>query len=140
MSTAKRQLTNPPVQGHREAKDPASRIPTAEHTLHVVRETPAALDVPASKVRGGAGQMTPEQRSLRARTGAYALHAQYDSREITANARQAFLDRFEREVDPEGRLSMGERARRAEYARKAYFSQLAMRSAAARKRRAQGRT
>jgi hypothetical protein len=50
-------------------------------------------------------------------------------------ARQAFLDRFEREVDPDGTLPPAERARRAEHARKAYFAKLALKSAQARRRR-----
>jgi hypothetical protein len=68
----------------------------------------------------------------RGRIGAYALHARYDSRELTAPARKAFLDRFEREVDPEGKLPEEERARRAEYAKRAYFTRLALQSAQAR--------
>jgi hypothetical protein len=70
--------------------------------------------------------------TVRARLGAHALHALYDSREITAPARAAFLDRFEREVDPDGLLPAAERARRAEHARKAYFTRLALKSAKAR--------
>jgi hypothetical protein len=31
--------------------------------------------------------LSPEQRSLRASIAAHAMHAKYDSREITANAR-----------------------------------------------------
>lgn len=71
-------------------------------------------------------------RSLGARIGAYQLHASYDSREITAPARRAFMARFEREVDPEGALTPKERARRADMARKSYFTRLAYRSAKAR--------
>ena len=76
--------------------------------------------------------MTPEERSLRGRIGAYSLHAKYDTRATTAAARRAFLSRFEREVEPEGVLSETERLRRAEYARKAYFSRLALASVKAR--------
>jgi hypothetical protein len=76
--------------------------------------------------------MTPEQRSLRGRIGAYSLHAKYDSRATTEPARRAFLSRFEREVDPDGVLPEPERLRRAEYARKAYFARLALASAKAR--------
>ncbi|MDE3205152.1 MAG: hypothetical protein KGQ66_13155 [Acidobacteriota bacterium] len=50
----------------------------------------------------------------------------------TAAARQAFRDRFEREVDPEGVLSPAERSRRAEHARRAYYRRLAAASAKAR--------
>jgi hypothetical protein len=80
--------------------------------------------------------MTPEQRSLRARMAAHSLHARVtDPAAHTAPARRAFLDRFEREVDPDGVLNPDERARRAEHARKAYFLKLALASAAARRRR-----
>lgn len=82
--------------------------------------------------------MTPEQRRLRARVGAYAQHAKYDTRETTAKARQIFLERFERQVDPDARLDPRERARRAEAARRAYFTSLALRSATARSRRVHG--
>ena len=78
--------------------------------------------------------MTPAERSLRGRIGAYTLHARYDSREVTAKARAAFLERFEREVDPDFVLPMGERQRRAEMAKKAYFSRLALKSATKRRK------
>jgi hypothetical protein len=83
--------------------------------------------------------MTREERSLRARIGAYSLHAKYDPRVTTEPARKAFLARFEREVDPEGVLPLAERLRRAEYARKAYFARLALASAKARAARAKSR-
>lgn len=79
--------------------------------------------------------MTPEQARLRARLGAYSLHAQYDSREITKPARKAFLARFENEVDPDRVLPPGERERRAEAAKKAYFTRMALKSAQARRKR-----
>jgi hypothetical protein len=79
--------------------------------------------------------MTRVERSLRARMAAYTLHAQRDPRETTTAARAAFLDRFEREVDPEHKLGPEERGRRAEAARKAYFTGLALASVRARNRR-----
>lgn len=57
----------------------------------------------------------------------------------TAPARKAFLDRFEREVDPQGVLTPEERSRRAEHARKAYFKRLALASSKARAAKAAGR-
>lgn len=79
-------------------------------------------------------QLSPEQRSLRARIGAHALHAKVaDPKAHTAPARAAFLDRFDRQVDPDGVLSPDERARRAEHARKAYFTALSLKSAQARR-------
>lgn len=78
--------------------------------------------------------MTPKERSIRARIAAYSLHSKSDSRELTASARKAFLDRFEQMVDPEGVLTPSERARRAGAARKAYFTSLALKSARARRK------
>ncbi len=79
--------------------------------------------------------MPPSHHALAGKIGAYTLHAAYDSREITAPARQAFLAKFEAQVDPERLLPEAERKRRAEAARKAYFARLALKSAQARTRR-----
>ncbi|MGH9152858.1 MAG: hypothetical protein ACRD03_10770 [Acidimicrobiales bacterium] len=83
--------------------------------------------------------MNPAERVLRARLAAYTLHTKYDARETTAAARAAFLDRFEKEVDPDGQLTVEERQRRATAARKANFTRLALRSAQARRARSPGR-
>jgi hypothetical protein len=78
---------------------------------------------------------TAAEKSLAGQIGAHAKWAQTtDSTAATAPARQAFNDRFEREVDPDGTLPPEERARRAEHARKAYFLRLALKSAQARRR------
>lgn len=82
--------------------------------------------------------MDQSTRTMVARMGAHALHAKYDSRDLTAAARSEFMSRFEREVDPDGALPADERARRAVHARKAYFMGLALKSAQARSRRTQG--
>ena len=75
------------------------------------------------------------ERALAARIGAFSLHSQRDSREITKPARAAFLSRFEKEVDPDGTLPPQERQRRAAAAKKAYFTKLALRSVKARRQR-----
>ena len=54
----------------------------------------------------------------------------------TANGRAAFMAKFLEEADPEGVLSPAERERRAEHLRKAHFARLAMKSAAARRKKA----
>lgn len=79
--------------------------------------------------------LTPNERIMRARLAAHALHAHVDSIEHTAPARRAFIARFEDEVDPDRTLPSEERARRAEHARKAYFTRLALKSARARRNR-----
>lgn len=77
----------------------------------------------------------PEDRSLIARIAAHVSWANTPDRAArTARGRAAFLDRFDRQVDPDGTLPPAERARRAENARRAYFSALALRSAQARRR------
>ncbi|OAA21619.1 hypothetical protein UG55_105738 [Frankia sp. EI5c] len=77
----------------------------------------------------------PEDRSLIARIAAHVSWANTPDRAArTARGRAAFLDRFDRQVDPDGTLPPAERARRAEHARRAYFSALALRSAQARRR------
>ncbi len=75
---------------------------------------------------------SPTQRALHARMAAHAKWSQHDPVEGTAKARQAALDRFERQVDPDGSFSPAERLRRAEHAKKAYFLGLALKSAQAR--------
>ncbi len=82
--------------------------------------------------------LTEAERSLAGRVGAFSLHAQRDPRETTKNARKAFLARFERDVDPDGVLPAVERARRAEAARRAHFARMALKSAQARRHRANG--
>ena len=77
-------------------------------------------------------------RQIVGRVGAHIMHSRNDPREITSAARKAFLDGFEREVDPDGVLDPVERARRAGHLRKAHFARLALKSAQARRRRREG--
>ena len=78
--------------------------------------------------------MTPAERSLQARLAAHSLHASVDSRVHTEPARRAFMARFDDQVDPNRTLPKAERMRRAEQAKKAYFTRLALKSARARRR------
>ncbi|HET6836112.1 MAG TPA: hypothetical protein VFH30_19780 [Acidimicrobiales bacterium] len=79
--------------------------------------------------------LTPAERSLRARIAVHTSWAQTPDRAArTAPARRAALDRFQRQVDPDGSLSEAERARRAEQAMRAHMARLALRSAQARRR------
>jgi hypothetical protein len=57
----------------------------------------------------------------------------------TRPARDKFLERFEREVDPENLLSEKERTKRAMFARRAYMVELARKSAQVRREKAQVR-
>lgn len=84
-------------------------------------------------------ELSPAERSLRARIAAHTLHARLGGREVTEPARAAFLQRFEDEVDPDRVLNVEERTRRAEHARKAHFARLALQSARARRARSAGK-
>ena len=80
--------------------------------------------------------LTPAERSLRARLAVHTSWAQTTDRAArTAPARRAALQRFERQVDPDGTLNPAERRRRAEQAMRAHMAGLALRSAQARRRR-----
>jgi len=75
------------------------------------------------------------EASLRARIASYSRWAMTSDRTAaTAAARSSFESRWERIVDPESRLSVEERAKRAECARKAHFTRLAYLSVKARRR------
>ena len=75
------------------------------------------------------------ERSLRGRIGAYTRWANTEDRYMaTRPAREGFYAKFEREVDPEGKLTPQERAKRAEWAMKAHMQRMALKSAKARKR------
>jgi hypothetical protein len=85
--------------------------------------------------------MTPEQRRRRARIAAHASWANtVDRTARTSSGTKAFLDRFERQVDPDAVLPEETRAAMAKHARTAYMLQLAERSAAARRRKAHSST
>ena len=76
----------------------------------------------------------PEEMAQRGRIGAHVTHSRHDARELTAPAREAFLSRFEREVDPDGVLAPEERQRRAEHARRAHMARISRLSAIARRK------
>ena len=79
--------------------------------------------------------LSPQQRSLRARLAAHAMHAKHDTDQVSRPGREAFLARFERQVDPDGVMPDAERRRRAEHAKRAHMTRLALRSAQARRTR-----
>jgi hypothetical protein len=78
--------------------------------------------------------LSPAERSLRARLAAHQSWAlTTDPAARTRPGTDAFLARFEKQVDPEGTLPEAERRRRAESAKKAYMTALAYKSSRARK-------
>jgi len=84
-----------------------------------------------------AARLTPEQRSIRGRLAAQVRWSEQDPVRGTAPARAASpssLAWFEAKVDPDSTLPPAERLRRAESARRAYFTRLALQSSKARRR------
>lgn len=85
--------------------------------------------------------LTDSERKLRAEIAAHESWASTPDRsERTAPARRAFAEQFERQVDPDGILEPAERTRRAESARKAHYKRLALKSAKARRLKAEARS
>ena len=82
--------------------------------------------------------MTPEQRMMRARLAAHTRSSQEDPRDpngamARARARSPqSIDYWNAKVDPGRILPEAERTRRAEHARKAYMTGLALKSSRAR--------
>ena len=77
----------------------------------------------------------PSKKS--ARLAALTRWAKEDPGPTMAHARQAFLDSFLDDVDPDRVLPEAERIRRAEAARKAHYVRLAYKSARSRRLRAE---
>jgi hypothetical protein len=80
--------------------------------------------------------LTPAQRILRSRLGGLRTAQLHDPREYTAPARRAFAERFYVGI-PET-LPQSERDRRAEAARRAYFTKMALNREVARTRKKAG--
>lgn len=79
-------------------------------------------------------------RSLRARVAVHTSWAKTEDRAArTANARKAFADRWEKQVDPDGVLDPEERAKRAANAKQAFYLGMAYKSAASRRKAAKAR-
>lgn len=86
-----------------------------------------------------APDLSPAERSLRATIAVESSWANTTDRSArTAPGRTAFLESFERQVDPDGALDPAERARRASHLRRAHMARLALKSAKARRRAGSG--
>jgi hypothetical protein len=82
--------------------------------------------------------LTPSERSTRARLAALAKHRQTDPHEATkaaCRANPSSLEYWETKIDPDHELTAKERARRADLARREHFTRLALKSAKARRRK-----
>lgn len=71
--------------------------------------------------------LSPQQRVLRARAAAHAMHSKNDPRETSKAGREAAFARFERQVDPDGTLDPEERRRRARHAQRAHMASIRLR-------------
>ena len=84
--------------------------------------------------------MTPaEERRLRARAAAKAMHAKH-GRSGTAGLRRGFMRKFESQVDPDEVLPVAERQRRAQLALESHMIGLSVKAARARAERARERS
>jgi hypothetical protein len=77
-------------------------------------------------------RLTPEQRSQRARIAALTRWSREDPKAHAERMQEGLMDRFRREVDPDGALPEAERERRATAARRAHMQRLALASSKAR--------
>ncbi len=85
-----------------------------------------------------ASSLTPAERSLRGSIASYESWAKTPDRSArTEPARNAQRQKFEDQVDPDGVLDPVERAKRADFAYRAHMKRLALKSAKARRLRAQ---
>lgn len=76
------------------------------------------------------------ERKLISKLGGHAKAARtLDPAAATAQARMAFLSRFEQQVDPDGVLDAATRGRLADAKRREHFTRLALKSAQARRAR-----
>lgn len=86
--------------------------------------------------------LSPTEKRLRGRIGGLRVMALNDSAVIAARARAGQTESLNAqllaEIDPDGSLSPEERARRLAFARRAHYTALALKSAAARRRKAAG--
>lgn len=78
--------------------------------------------------------LTPEQRRIRARAAAFALHSQGGTN--TAPALAARMRRYEDQVDPERVLAPDVRARRANQALRADMARLSLKASRSRNKKA----
>lgn len=81
----------------------------------------------------------PEEMALRGRIGAHRLHSRYPTQETTRAAHEGLWVKFLDEVDPTRILDEDERFRRARHARQAFMTQLSLKAAKARRRKAAAR-
>lgn len=79
--------------------------------------------------------MEPNERSMQMRLASHLSWANTpDRRARTEKARHAsHVERFEKQVDPDGTMPPEERRLRAESAKKAYYTELALKSAQVRR-------
>ena len=89
--------------------------------------------------------MTPNHPTEAAEVASLAAHVKWapltpeQRTEATAAARQAFAQRWEKQVDPDGKLDPAERATRAAEAKRAHYADLAVKSAEVRRAKAEAR-
>ncbi len=116
------------------------RVPAAQVVSHPCPGATPSISAPMTQ--RGKGAAVSSSAVERGRLGAHLSWARTADRAArTRPARQAFLARFDRQVDPDGQLSPEERAVRAEHALKAQMARIRLvRAAKARRNRTKERS
>ena len=84
--------------------------------------------------------MGESMKALTGRIGGYTRWVNVDDRtKATAKARKAAWDRFDKQVDPDGTLPPEVRRQRADAARRAHYTRMALASAKVRRARVEAR-
>lgn len=126
------------ASGHRFYRLRVALCDTQDYaSVGCVRSLYRVVDLGTSEGVRMADQVTPKLppklRSAINTVNAHKSWAKTPNRTArTAAGRAAALDRFEKQVDPDGVLDPVERAKRAENAKTAFFREIALKSAAAR--------
>jgi hypothetical protein len=103
---------------------------------HRKRAMPNTAPDARRRRRKASSTLTPSERVMRARLASHESWARTSDRTArTAPGTKALMTSFERQVDPNGELPPAELARRAEAAKKAHFTRMALKSATARRAR-----
>jgi hypothetical protein len=115
--------------------DEPSTLGVAGSGTHMV----CCRGTPHTSSRSTPMPLTPEQRRLRAQAAAHARWAKESAVRQAQLGQNGLIEKFARDVDPDGVLDEKERYRRAESARRAHMLRMSLASSKARAaRKAQG--
>jgi hypothetical protein len=126
------------ADAHAHAQPSRASAPMGTHLRDARAQTPAThrdrRDEPPATQANSEEVIAPTVKDINKQMAAYISWSRTADRTArTRPAREAFLRRFERQVDPDGVLVPAERGRRAQHALRAHMLRLAKRSVTARR-------